>query len=88
MPTLPLPMLIEWIDIFAPLKKSNLLMLIWIVLGITFLILALHKIHVMALIDTAQCLIDKETASEPDFFTHLAQLIYRILFENCDHEYR
>lgn len=81
-------MLTDWIYSFSLLKKLNTLVLIWTVAGIAFLMFTLHKIHMMAVIDTAQCLFHKEREGYKGFLTHIVQHIYRILFENCDHDYR
>lgn len=69
-------------------RKINIIMLLWSLAGISFLIFVLFSIHTRVIVDTAACLFTKTPDDYSDWLTHLSQLLYRIMFETCNHDYR
>ncbi|RPE01280.1 hypothetical protein BBB56_10450 [Candidatus Pantoea deserta] len=69
-------------------KNLSAIMFIWSLAGLAFLIFMISRIHARGIVETAECLFNKSPDDYTDWFTHLPQLIYRVLFETCDHNYR
>lgn len=69
-------------------KRINLFAFIWILAGLSIFLFSLHQYHAATMVNTAKCLLNKEPDNYPGWFSHVAQLIYRTLFETCDHNYR
>lgn len=63
-------------------------MFAWGLTGIVFLFFIICKIHVKAFIQTAECIYHKTPNEYTDWLTHIAQFVYRIMFETCHHDYR
>jgi len=69
-------------------RKVSAIMFAWCLAGILFILFVTYKIHARAILQTAECLYHKRPDDYSDWLTHLAQFVYRIIFETCDHDYR
>jgi len=69
-------------------RKVSAIMYAWCLAGLIFIIFLTCKIHAKYVFQTAECLYNKSPDNYTDWLTHLAQLVYRIIFETCDHSYR
>jgi len=69
-------------------RKVSLFMFAWGLAGLFFSLFIIYKIHARVMLDTAECLIRKTPDGYGNWFSHLAQLVYRVIFETCSHDYR
>ena len=69
-------------------RKVSAITFAWGLAGIFFVLFVIYNVHAKAIFQTAECLYHKSPDNYTDWLTHMAQFVYRIIFETCDHDYR
>ena len=66
-------------------RKLCAIIFTWSLAGLFFIIFITCKVHARTLFQTAECFCHKRSGYSLEWLTHLPKLVYRILFEKCDH---
>lgn len=66
-------------------KKSIAIIFAWGLAGLFFIVFLICKIHAKIILQTAACFCHKTSGHYLEWLTHLPKLVYRILFEKCEH---
>ncbi|KGT88085.1 hypothetical protein NG99_22275 [Erwinia typographi] len=61
---------------------------IFLITGVIVIFFIIMKLTDRTFIENAECLISRESADFMPKFMHFVQLVYRVVFETCDHDYR